>query len=212
MADITDNKLNVQKLVGEDALKANIDATKAAISAGDTAEADARKAADATHDAGIKKNADDIAANSAADATLKGRVDNIEKDYTTSAKLADALKGYVTTTTYNGTFTYTSNAKNYAVQLDKDGKAFVNVPWSDTVYTLPIATATVLGGVKQGKNVTIAIDGTLSIADPFTADVTAKDAENVTDPNDNTKVTGIKYYVQKDADGHMFVTVPVATA
>jgi hypothetical protein len=33
-----------------------------------------------------------------------------------------------------------------------------------TAYTLPPATATVLGGVKQGSGVTIAADGTLSAA------------------------------------------------
>jgi hypothetical protein len=33
-----------------------------------------------------------------------------------------------------------------------------------TAYTLPVATATVLGGVKQGTGVTIAADGTLSAA------------------------------------------------
>jgi hypothetical protein len=35
-------------------------------------------------------------------------------------------------------------------------------------YTLPVAAATVLGGVKQGSNVTIAGDGTLSVAAPYT--------------------------------------------
>ena len=35
-------------------------------------------------------------------------------------------------------------------------------------YTLPVATSSVLGGVKQGSNVTIAVDGTLSVAAPYT--------------------------------------------
>jgi hypothetical protein len=30
---------------------------------------------------------------------------------------------------------YTSSEKNYAVQIDNDKKAYVNVPWSDTTYT-----------------------------------------------------------------------------
>ena len=30
---------------------------------------------------------------------------------------------------------YTDNAKNYAVELDADSEAYVNVPWADTVYT-----------------------------------------------------------------------------
>ena len=31
-----------------------------------------------------------------------------------------------------------------------DGKAYVNVPWTDTLYTLPTATANTLGGIKIG--------------------------------------------------------------
>ena len=37
-----------------------------------------------------------------------------------------------------------------------------------TSYTLPVATDTVLGGVKQGANVNIAADGTISVAAPYT--------------------------------------------
>ena len=70
---------------------------------------------------------------------------------------------------------YTESGKNYPVELDSSGKAFVNVPWTDTNttynvattttdglmssedktkldglsnYTLPEATSTTLGGVK----------------------------------------------------------------
>lgn len=44
---------------------------------------------------------------------------------------------------------YATADKNYAVQLS-DGKAYVNVPWTDTLYTLPTATANTLGGIKIG--------------------------------------------------------------
>jgi len=37
-----------------------------------------------------------------------------------------------------------------------------NKPTIPTAYTLPVATTTVLGGVKQGTNITIAADGTIS--------------------------------------------------
>lgn len=40
---------------------------------------------------------------------------------------------------------------------------------SGSGYVLPAATASTLGGVKQGKNVTITPDGTLSVADPAAA-------------------------------------------
>ena len=39
----------------------------------------------------------------------------------------------------------------YAINVDKDGYAFVNVPWTDTKYELPIATTSVLGGIKSGN-------------------------------------------------------------
>ena len=48
---------------------------------------------------------------------------------------------------------YTANGKNYPVVLDKNGKMYVAVPWTDTKYTLPAATSAALGGVKQGAAV-----------------------------------------------------------
>lgn len=58
---------------------------------------------------------------------------------------------------------YSDNGKNYAVELDSSGKAYVNVPWTDnnttysngeglnlsgTVFSLKKAASTTLGGVK----------------------------------------------------------------
>lgn len=77
---------------------------------------------------------------------------------------------------------YTTSDKNYAVQLS-NGKAYVNVPWTDTntiytagtnisisgttinctySYSLPTATASVLGGVKIGSNISVS-SGTISL-------------------------------------------------
>lgn len=58
---------------------------------------------------------------------------------------------------------YGSTGKNYAVQLDADGRMFVNVPWSDTSYTLPNAGDSTLGGIKtgyanSGKNYKVQVD------------------------------------------------------
>lgn len=44
------------------------------------------------------------------------------------------------------------------------GPAFVG----STPYTLPAATASTLGGIKAGKNITVAADGTASAPDPYT--------------------------------------------
>lgn len=45
---------------------------------------------------------------------------------------------------------YTTSGKNYAVAVDGDGKAYVNVPWTDTNTTYVAATSAQLGLVKQG--------------------------------------------------------------
>ena len=45
---------------------------------------------------------------------------------------------------------YTTSGKNYAVQKDASNHFYVNVPWTDTVYTLPAATSAALGGIKIG--------------------------------------------------------------
>lgn len=47
---------------------------------------------------------------------------------------------------------YTSKDRNYALQVSTDGRGFVNVPWMDTVYTLPQASASALGGIKLGHD------------------------------------------------------------
>ncbi len=62
---------------------------------------------------------------------------------------------------------YSANKKNYPVVLDGEGKAYVNVPWTDPEspaepYELPVATASVLGGVKIGAGLSVEGDGTLS--------------------------------------------------
>ena len=78
---------------------------------------------------------------------------------------------------------YTTSGKNYAVQLS-NGKAYVNVPRTDTnttytsgtnisisgttinctySYSLPTATSSVLGGVKVGSNITLS-SGTISLS------------------------------------------------
>jgi len=46
--------------------------------------------------------------------------------------------------------------------------AYADLSGKPSSYSLPVATASVLGGVKTGSNVTIAADGTISVAAPVT--------------------------------------------
>lgn len=59
---------------------------------------------------------------------------------------------------------YTTSGKNYKVQVDSSGNAFVNVPWTDNNTTYNQATSDNLGLVKigysaNGKNYPVALDG-----------------------------------------------------
>ena len=44
----------------------------------------------------------------------------------------------------------TTANRYYPIKVNSDGAAYVNVPWTDTVYTLPTATSSALGGIKIG--------------------------------------------------------------
>ena len=55
----------------------------------------------------------------------------------------------------------TTSGRTYAVQVNSREQAVVNVPWTDTTYTLPTASASTLGGVKVGNGLSIS-NGVLS--------------------------------------------------
>lgn len=55
----------------------------------------------------------------------------------------------------------TTSDRTYAVQVNSSEQAVVNVPWTDTKYSLPTASATTLGGVKVGSGLAIS-NGVLS--------------------------------------------------
>lgn len=67
-------------------------------------------------------------------AFVSGKVDSIPQ--ATSSKFGGIKIGY------------SENGKNYPVELNSDGQAYVNVPWVSSGYTLPDATSDTKGGVK----------------------------------------------------------------
>ncbi len=78
----------------------------------------------------------------------------------------------------------TTASRSYALQVNADGQGVINVPWTDTVYTLPQATTSALGGVKLG---TTAATATV---------------------NSGTTTAGRFYHVGAQTDGTMYVNVP----
>lgn len=66
----------------------------------------------------------------------------------------------------------TTSGRTYAVQVNSSEQAVVNVPWTDTKYSLPTASATTLGGVKVGSGLAIS-NGVLSTTGGGEADSVA---------------------------------------
>jgi hypothetical protein len=66
----------------------------------------------------------------------------------------------------------TTSGRTYAVQVNSNEQAVVNVPWTDTTYTLPTASASTLGGVKVGSGLAIS-NGVLSATGGGEADSVA---------------------------------------
>lgn len=66
----------------------------------------------------------------------------------------------------------TTSGRTYAVQVNSNEQAVVNVPWTDTKYSLPTASATTLGGVKVGSGLAIS-NGVLSATGGGEADSVA---------------------------------------
>lgn len=70
----------------------------------------------------------------------------------------------ITATSFNGNATSATKVNGHTVNSDVPA----NAKFTDTVYSLPAATSSVLGGVKIGSGITVASDGTISAASSYT--------------------------------------------
>lgn len=112
---------------------------------------------------------------------------------------------------------YTTSGKNYKVQLDSSGNAFVNVPWTDNNTTYNEATADTLGLVKigyasNGKNYAVLLaDGKMYVNVPWTDNNTTY-TQATSDKLGLVKIgysaNGKNYPVVLDGNGKMYVNVP----
>lgn len=113
---------------------------------------------------------------------------------------------------------YTTSGKNYKLQVDASGNAFVNVPWTDNNTTYNQATADTLGLVKigytsSGKNYAVFLDsnGKMYVNVPWTDNNTTY-AQATSDNLGLVKIgysaNGKNYPVALDGSGKMYVNVP----
>lgn len=113
---------------------------------------------------------------------------------------------------------YTTSGKNYKLQVDASGNAFVNVPWTDNNTTYNQATADTLGLVKigyssSGKNYAVSLDsnGKMYVNVPWTDNNTTY-AQATSDNLGLVKIgysaNGKNYPVALDGSGKMYVNVP----
>lgn len=112
---------------------------------------------------------------------------------------------------------YTTSGKNYKVQLDSSGNAYVNVPWTDNNTTYNEATADTLGLVKigyasNGKNYAVLLaNGKMYVNVPWTDnDTTYSQAtsDNLGLVKIGYSANGKNYPVALDGNGKMYVNVP----
>lgn len=113
---------------------------------------------------------------------------------------------------------YTTSGKNYKVQVDSSGNAYVNVPWTDNNTTYNQATADTLGLVKigyatSGKNYAVMLDGNgkMYVNVPWTDNNTTYSqatSNNLGLVKIGYSANGKNYPVALDGNGKMYVNVP----
>lgn len=112
---------------------------------------------------------------------------------------------------------YTTSGKNYKVQLDSSGNAYVNVPWTDNNTTYNEATADTLGLVKigyasNGKNYAVLLaNGKMYVNVPWTdsnTTYTQATSDNLGLVKIGYSANGKNYPVVLDGSGRMYVNVP----
>ena len=112
---------------------------------------------------------------------------------------------------------YKTSGKNYKVQLDSSGNAYVDVPWTDNNTTYNEATADTLGLVKigytsNGKNYAVLLaNGKMYVNVPWTDNNTTYSqatSDNLGLVKIGYSANGKNYPVALDGNGKMYVNVP----
>ena len=103
---------------------------------------------------------------------------------------------------------YATSGRNFAVKQDADHDLYVYLP-EDSSYTLPIASASVLGGIKVGSNLTIDSTGKLSaVAGSYTLPIASASVLGGVKIGNNLTITSDGTLSSKDT----IYTLPNATS
>lgn len=109
---------------------------------------------------------------------------------------------------------YAENGKNYPVELNDDGQAYVNVPWIDTIPTVNDGKLTlqIAGATKATHSANTASNTTFNVPEASASThgvikVSSKNTTAVT-VNSESTTTGRYYPVELNSDGKAIVNIP----
>ena len=135
----------------------------------------------------------------------------------TASQLGMVKLGSDTTQTASTASLSTAAGKTYLVQNNANDQLVVNVPWTDTKYTLPTASSSTKGGFKTGfvesnKNYAVKMSGeTAYVSVPWTDTNTTygvATSSNLGLVKIGYPESGKTYPVELDSSNRMFVNVP----
>lgn len=138
-----------------------------------------------------------VLAGSKLSVTAQGEIDLKTGAAITSVVTSGAGNSLINTTA-NGVVTLKSLTQGTGVTIVDDGAGNLTVSSAGASYTLPAATASVLGGVKVGSGLAVTADGTLSVTSvaapvTLTGDVTGSGTGTISTTLANSGVTAGVY-------------------
>lgn len=105
---------------------------------------------------------------------------------------------------------YTQSNKNYPIVLDSDDKAYVTVPWTDTVYTHPTTAGNkhIPAGGSSGQILKWSAAGTAVWGNPDAVSITQATSAALGGIKIGYTTSGKNYAIQLDGSGMAYVNVP----
>ena len=139
-------------------------------------------------------------------------INSTDNNTTYSAGTGLSLSG----TTFSAKTGYTTNAteRNYKVTTDTSGNLYVNVPWTDTVYTHPATSGNkhIPSGGSSGQILRWSADGTATWGNDNDTKYSAGTGLSLSGTTFSVKTgyttSGKNYKVTTDANGNLYVNVP----